>query len=234
MKVLVTGSTGFIGKWIMNELNCSDYKVIAFSGDVRDKRTFPNDSFDAIIHLAALITHRKRYTFQDLYEVNVEGTRNLCEVYSTAKMIYISTNDVTRVEPLSDYAKTKLEAEKVVEKHKSYAIIRLPSVFGPNQRQAKLIPLLFRKYLENEECTIFNNDLREYIFVETLAKRIVENIAQTGIITMKGVKIRNFDLDIMIGAVCHGEEIHNLTSEEQEFFSNLKKCLPKKGEIYEN
>lgn len=225
MKVLVTGATGFIGEWIMKELKRSEHIAIAFSGDVRDKNTFPKGSFDVVIHLAAMITHRQQHSQKDLADVNVNGTKNICEVYSDAKIFYISTTDVTRSQ-LSDYAKTKLAAEKIVEKHIDYAIIRLPSVFGPHQRQAKLIPLLFKKYTDNAECTIFNNDLREYIFVKTIAKRIVESIDQVGIITIRGVKIRNFDLDKMIRAICHGEEISGLTLEEQEFFSNLKECFP--------
>jgi nucleoside-diphosphate-sugar epimerase len=233
MNILVTGATGFIGEWIMKELKCSDHTAIAFSGDVRDKNTFPKGSFDVVIHLAAMITHRQQYSQKYLADVNVNGTKNICEVYSDAKIFYISTTDVTRPQ-LSDYAKTKLEAEKIVEKHKDYAIIRLPSVFGPKQRQAKLIPLLFNKYLKNAECTIFNNDLREYIFVKTVAKRILENIDQIGIVTIHGVNIRNFDLDKMIRAICHGEEISGLTLEEQDFFSNLKECLPHQSVIYEN
>lgn len=226
MKVLITGATGFIGKWVMEELDVSEtqYTAIAFSGDVRDKSTFPR-AFEVIIHLAALVTHRQHQTAEDFYEVNVQGTKNLCEAYPLAKMICISTTDVTR-EQLSDYAKSKLEAEKIVGKQDNYVIIRLPSVFGPKQRQIKLIPLLFRKYCQNNECTITNNDLREYVYVGVLAKHIVDSMDQKGICTIKGFKIRNFDLDRMICAVCEGKKLPNLTSEERDFFVCLEQCLP--------
>lgn len=225
MKVLVTGARGFIGKWVMKELDASKHTAVAFSGDVRDKSTFPKESFDVIIHLAAIITHRQNQTVVDFDKVNVQGTKNLCEVYSSAKMIYISTTDVTR-EQLSDYAKSKLEAEKNVEKQNNYAIIRVPSVFGPKQRQIKLIPLLFRKYCQNGECTIVNNDLREYAYVEVLAKHIVNSMDQKDIITIRGFKIRNLDLDIMIRAICRREKISDLTPEEQNFYFHLEQCLP--------
>lgn len=224
MKVLVTGATGFIGKWVMKELDASEHTAFAFSGDVRDKSTFPKESFDVIIHLAAIVTHRQNQAVGDFDTVNVQGTKNLCEVYSSAKMIYISTTDVTR-EQLSDYAKSKLEAEKIVEKQDNYAIIRLPSVFGPKQRQIKFIPLLFRKYCHNDECTIINNDLREYIYVEDVAKHIIDSMNKRGVITIKGFKIRNLDLDTMIRAICQREIIPDLTPEEQKFFFNLEQCL---------
>jgi Nucleoside-diphosphate-sugar epimerases len=233
MKILITGATGFIGEWVMNELKRSEHSAIAFSGDIRDKNTFPKGAFDAIIHLAAIITHREQYSLKDMIEVNIEGTKNICEVYSESKIVYISTTDVTK-QPLSDYAMTKLESEKIVKMQQNYVIMRLPSVFGPHQRQAKLIPLLFRKYTENAECTIFNNDLREYIFVKTLARQIVEGIDQVGVITISGIKIRNFDVDKMIHAICEHREISGLTPKEKEFFLNLKECFPRQGESHEN
>ena len=186
MKVLVTGATGFIGEWVMKELDASEHTAVAFSGDVRDKNTFPKEPFDVIIHLAAIVTHRQHQTVGDFDEVNIQGTKNLCKAYPSAKTIYISTTDVTR-EQLSDYAKSKLEAEKIVEKQDSCVTIRLPSVFGPKQRQIKLIPLLFRKYCQNGECTIISNDLREYIYVGDLAKQIVAGMTRGGYHHLRGV-----------------------------------------------
>lgn len=225
MKVLVTGAKGFIGQWVLKEMNSSGHTVTAFSGDVRDKSSFPKGPFEAIIHLAAHITHRQHHTAEDFYEVNVQGTKNLLETYPEARMVYISTTDVMG-EQLSEYAQTKLEAEKFVEKLSNYVIIRLPSVFGPNQQQIKLIPLLFRKYCQNGECTITNNDLREYIYVEYVAQHIVACMEKKGTITLEGFKIRNFDLDTMIRAICKRETIPNLKPEERDFFTCLKQCLP--------
>ena len=209
----------------MKELVASEHIAVAFSGDVRNRNTFPKGLFEIIIHLAARIPHRQNQTAGDLCEVNVQGTENLCKAFPSAKMVCISTTDINRKQ-LSEYAKSKLEAEKIIEKQENYVIIRLPSVFGPKQRQNKLIPLLFRKYCQNGECTINNNDTREYIYVEDVATQIISNILEKGIITLRGYKIRNVDLDTMIRAVCKGEIISELTFEEQEFFVRLTQCLP--------
>jgi nucleoside-diphosphate-sugar epimerase len=225
MKVLVTGARGFIGRWVIKELESVGHTVIILPGDVRNKNAFPKVPIKVVIHLAAIITHREQYDSNDLYEVNVQGTKNILEAYPDAKMVYISTTDIER-EQLSEYAKTKLESEKLVEQKDNYVVIRLPSVFGPQQRQNKLIPLLFKKYCRNTECTISNNDLREYIFIEDVAKQIVNNIEKTGIIRIEGFKIRNFELDAMIHAVCKGNIIPNLTQQEKYFLACLEKCLP--------
>ena len=76
MKVLITGSTGFLGKWVLKKINEASHSVIVFSGDVRDRKTFPRVSVDAVVHLAAVVD--KRFWDSDrLFEVNVIGTQNL-------------------------------------------------------------------------------------------------------------------------------------------------------------
>lgn len=225
MRILVTGSEGFIGQWVMRELEKTEYAASGFRGDVRDKSTFPKEPFDAVIHLAALIPHRQRHTSDDLYEVNVQGTKNLLEAFPYSKIIFISTTDVTRDE-LTEYAQTKLEAERIVSARRNSLIIRLPSVFGPNQRQKKLIPLLFEKYCNNEPCKIINNELKEYIYVEDAAQQIVAKMDKKGIVRIEGFKIRNLDLDVIIRAICKGDEIPKQSFEYQKLINQLNRCLP--------
>ena len=224
MKVLVTGATGFIGKWVMKELDASEHVAVAFVGDVRDERAFQG-FFTRIIHLASLVTHRQLYTAEVLHEVNVRGMENLLRTYPEAKIVYVSTIDVVR-ETLTDYAETKLAAEKLAEKYGNCVIVRLPSVFGPEQRQVKLIPLLFQKYSRGSECTIINNNLNEYIYVEDVAKQLVGAMDQNGIITLEGFKIKNLDLAMMIQTICQGKGASCESPEEQKFFIDLKRCYP--------
>ncbi len=224
MKVLVTGATGFIGKWVMEKLDVSEHTAIAFSGDVRDKSTFPKVSFEVIIHLAAKVDKRF-WGSNNLSKVNVEGTENLREQYSDSKIVYISSADVEK-EIWSEYAKTKKESENLILRNPKNLVMRPPSIFGPGDPHDKLIPRLFRKYLEGEECEIMNNDKNEYMYVADIAKYIVDGMDKQGIIRLKGFKIRNFDLDRMIRAVCEGKKLPNLTSEERDFFVCLEQCLP--------
>ena len=225
MKVLVTGAKGFIGEWVVKELVKNHHEPVIFSGDVRDKDTFPEDSFGAIIHLASLITHRQVHSKEMFYDVNVQGTKNLLEKYPKTKMVYASTVDITR-SPLSVYAETKFAAEKVVVKGNNCVIVRLPSVFGPKQRQVKLITLLFKKYCRGEECIIHNADVREYLYVEDAAGYLVAALDLDGVITLRGSKVSNADLDIMIRTISQGDEITGLRTDEQRFFDQLKQCLP--------
>ena len=223
MKVLVTGATGFIGEWVMKELDASEHTAVAFSGDVRDKSTFPKGGFEVIIHLAAKVD-KKFWESNDLYNVNVDGTKNLIEQYPDSRIVYISSADVEK-EIMSKYAKTKKEPEKLVLHNPDNLVMRPPSIFGPGDTHDKLIPKLFKKYVDNGECDILNNDENEYMYVGDVAKHIVDNMDKRGIIRLRGFKVRNSDLDAMIQAVCEGKKLPNLMPEERHFFVCLEQCL---------
>lgn len=223
MKILVTGSNGFIGKWVLKELKDLNYKAIAFPGDVCDMRTFPKGPYDMVIHLAAKVD-KKYWRSKYLYKVNVEGTKKLLKKYSDSKFIYISSTDTEKV-ILSEYGKTKKAPEGAVLENPNNLVIKLPSVFGPGDKHNKLIPRLFKKYLVNEECRILNNNENEYMYVEDIAMYIVSFMYKKGVIRPEGFKIRNSDLSIMIRAVCKGEKIRYRTTKERHFIFCLEQYL---------
>jgi len=224
VKVLITGSTGFLGKWVLKKINEASHSVIVFSGDVRDRKTFPRVSVDAVVHLAAVVD--KRFWDSDrLFEVNVIGTQNLLEHYQNSKFIFISSIDVEKSE-LTKYARTKKDAERLVMANPNNLIIRPPIIFGFGDTHDKLIQRLFNKYLKGQECTIINNEKNEYMHVKMAAQEIVDSLNNQGVKRLRGFKIKNLEIDAMIFAICNGERIPCSTREEQDFFATLGECLP--------
>ena len=222
MIILVTGATGFLGKYLLKELQKTDHIVYSLECDIRNIKQFPKLEFDCIFHLAALVTHTVDHTRNLLFQVNSQGTANLISKYPLAKFIFASTKDVYRKD-LSQYAKSKKIAEGLVITNSKNLIIRIPSIFGPNQRQRnKLIPKLFRKYINNESCIIYNNDSREYIYVEDAATKLVKNIENSGIIDMNGFTISNHRLDTIVRSVCCQKYITFSSEEEITFITKLK------------
>lgn len=124
MKILVTGSSGFIGSHLVEHLVSQNYKVIAFDrynsnndlgwlegskfknkinfvlGDIRDyDSVFKSmQGCDAVIHLAALIGIPYSYFSPTAYvKTNIEGTLNILEAAKNLKMkqvIVTSTSEV--------------------------------------------------------------------------------------------------------------------------------------------
>lgn len=105
---------------------------------------------DYIYHLAGVI---KAYSFEDYYRGNVQLTKDLIEAVTEAKparlkrFLHLSSlaasgpagsvsgiNEETSCHPITDYGKTKLEAEEVLRNYFErvpITILRPPPVYGP-------------------------------------------------------------------------------------------------------
>lgn len=115
MKVLVTGATGFLGKYVIEELVDHQYEVLAFGRNnsigeqlVNSQVTFMKGDFvqyddiehavrdvDMVIHAGALSTVWGKW--QDFYDTNVLGTENVlraCEKYKIQKVVFISSPSI--------------------------------------------------------------------------------------------------------------------------------------------
>ena len=144
MKILVTGASGFVGRYLINHLSKTD-EVIAC---VRKKSNLlpssvqqivsnnffdiaiPKDT-DVIVHLAG-IAHNKNNSVDEFKKINVDGTLELARKALEAnikRFIFISSIGVNgnsthgkafteqdTPNPTNDYTKSKYEAEKALAK----------------------------------------------------------------------------------------------------------------------
>lgn len=146
MKVLVTGGSGFIGRYLVRELLGHGYEVRVLTrresmgiesvevshGDITDMDTIlpALEGIDAVFHNAAYATDWGKK--EEIYRTNVKGTKNVAEACSTAgvdRMVFTSSagiygfpnssKEITEEspkKPLNTYHKSKLDAEIELEK----------------------------------------------------------------------------------------------------------------------
>lgn len=157
--ILLTGSTGFLGKNLINNLPAkiiktlnrsdSDYEV-----DLSLNAPCFKDNFETVIHNAgkAHFIPRSKAEIAAFYDVNVLGTKNLLIGLSKSppkRFVFISSvsvyglvfgQNINESRPLlanDPYGKSKIEAEDVVKKwcdenNVICTILRLPLVVGFN------------------------------------------------------------------------------------------------------
>ena len=115
MKILVTGATGFLGKYVIDELLAHDYTIVAFGRNEKIGKTLENDrvqfikgdlsaieelrqafqSVDAVVHAGALSTAWGPW--KAFYQANVVGTKNvldLCREYAVKRLVYVSSPSI--------------------------------------------------------------------------------------------------------------------------------------------
>ncbi len=132
-----------------------------YFGDLKDISTLNGllEDVEIIIHLAGSI---RGNSFKDFYEGNVKTTENLINLIKSSKnkvkkFVYISSysamgpnkseellTEEDEPFPISDYGKSKLEAENLVKSESPvpFTILRLPGVYGPEDKET----FLFFKY----------------------------------------------------------------------------------------
>jgi len=156
LNVAVTGSSGFIGNSVCDRLKSCQYNVIPIATrlQVHDfLNELENDKFDIVIHCAGKLNG----TSDELYESNVGLTKRIVNSIpngSQVRLIFMSTgavygNTVESVSseldvniPLDLYGQTKLEAEMEVLKYSRSTILRLPSVYGENNKKGLVFHVL--------------------------------------------------------------------------------------------
>jgi dihydroflavonol-4-reductase len=159
VRVLVTGAGGFLGNNVCRRLIERGHQVRALvhsdksltaladlpslqlcKGDVLDPKSLKTATarIQGVIHCGGFVYIGRKKT-RKLYDINVEGTKNLLRVVSTKNlpMVFVSSIDAIATEGslLSPYARTKHLAEESVFhlKHKApLAIVRPGFMLGPN------------------------------------------------------------------------------------------------------
>ena len=205
MKILVVGGAGYVGGGIVDKLmNNHDVtvydsliyetsyrkKVNFIFGDIRDyeKLNAILNDYDAVIWLAALVGDGACSINPALtQEINSESVRNLVQNYH-GRIVFLSTCSVygaqdgilsekSSTNPLSEYASSKLVAEKYLEQSNAI-IFRLGTLFGISDQYSRIrldlvVNILVTKALMENKMSVFGgNQWRPLLHVNDVANAI--------------------------------------------------------------
>ena len=205
MKVLIVGGAGYVGGGIVdllskeNEVTVYDSLIYENSyrknvdfifGDIRDYKKINNilDQYDAVIWLAALVGDGACAINPALtHEINSETVKNLAKNFK-GKIVFLSTCSVygaqegildesSEVNPLSEYASSKLIAEKYLADSDSI-IFRLGTLFGIGDKFSRIrldlvVNILTTKAYIDKKMSVFGGEQwRPLLHVQDVANAI--------------------------------------------------------------
>lgn len=197
-KVLVTGSSGFIGRKLSKKLRQKNIEVVEFSRensrDVTKKESFKHlGSVDTVFHLAAVSGYKDCGENTNLaYEVNIKGTVNVLEYCRKvgAKMIFPSTyvydqpyeelkTETSACKPTTHYSFTKWLGEELCCFYSrvfklNTLILRTGNVYGYGQEDKYLVPIIFNHILNSQALTLTRPEIeRSFIYIDDLAEAYI-------------------------------------------------------------
>lgn len=215
MKLLITGAGGFIGRNLIERLkhisNIDIYTISRISimpessvtnycCDILDEhavyKIFEQQTFDVVIHLAALTAHEDIINNKNLaLRTNLRGTENIIGAFNrfcrNAVFYYASSGKVygrTNEMPITEYAierpttilgKGKYITERIIEfyaedvESNKYTIMRIFNVYGGGQRENFIVPTLLKQLSKGNQLELGNiYDKRDYLYIEDLISAI--------------------------------------------------------------
>ena len=204
MKVVVTGSEGFIGKHVVRALGAAGHTPVAFDvvlgNDIRNPGTpFQNIKIDALIHLAAMANPRLCDADPSAaFDVNVNGTAQILRwalESGARKVVFASSAHVYGISPRylptpethplylqNTYTMTKILGEQLCalyhENHGlSYTTLRLYNAYGPGQGAGYFIPDMMAKAKAGAISLSGGNTTKDFVYITDVAKAFVLALA---------------------------------------------------------
>ncbi len=215
-----------LAQYFRGNLQASNHKTVKL--DLRNvgktREIIENFLPEIIIHAAAISkpAEAEQLGYSETAKINVEATKTLARIANelNAKIIFFSTDlvydgngkpfkkETEKTEPISVYAKTKLDAEKEIrENSDNYLILRIALHFGIGLNGAKNhFSEIFEKLAEKKPVKLFYDQYRTPLEATQSAKiilQLLETNVKNEIINFGGKeRVSRFELGEILAEIC--------------------------------
>lgn len=184
MRVLITGSNGFIGKNLVSTLETMNHiEILKFDKEhTLSQLKALTQNCDFVIHLAGV---NRPDNIDEFYEGNATLTELLCQYLNENKNnapILMTSSIQANLD--NDYGKSKRAAELILEKHYGenaapVYIYRLPNLFGKWSRPFynSVVATWCYQIARGEMITVTDEDIElTFVYIDDLIREIVQHL----------------------------------------------------------
>lgn len=171
MKIVITGSHGFIGTHLLSSLDAHD--IVEWDTKIgKDIKDFYLDGDeDFVIHLAGLISPRDSINEpHDYWLQNVEYSKKVFDICKDVPMVYASSA-AAKEYWRSPYGTTKKVLETLA--HKGHVGLRFESIYGDGASDIGLITRI-----KNGTIKYHTNHIRDFVHIDDIIGSILLFIGQ--------------------------------------------------------
>lgn len=231
--VLITGSSGFVGKWLTQSLTKKGFSIIKFD---KEENKFINNwnhlkeikEIDFVFHLAAIsfvpfATKNPRLA----YEINTFGTLNILELcrLNNAKLIfpssyiygtpkYLPIDEKHPINPQNTYAKSKFLAEELIKAYEEdyglkSIILRFFNIYGPGQSNIFLISKIVSQLKKGKIVLDDPKPKRDFVYIQDAINAYIKAMAykKSGIFNIGSGKSHSVDEIVKKVIEIYGKEV---------------------------
>ena len=182
MRILLTGSEGFVGKNLSKVLDKKKETVIPFDSGENLKK-WKEDFYclyrdiqqpDFIIHTGAV--SNSQASTQELFEMNYETTYFLARAAYEWNARFIFLSSCQAIDPKIPYGWSKRCCEDLIRGnlHDNYfSILRIFNIWGGDESD-KVSPSIAYKLATKQLAYVFNDCVRDFIHVRDLCELLVD------------------------------------------------------------
>ena len=238
-KVLVTGSEGFIGKYLVEQLRFLNYEVFSYNrtdGDIEFESTWEKfEKVDIVIHLAAKsFVPNSWIQPKEFVNTNLNGTLEAlkyCKKHNS-KLLFLSTylygnpiilpvSENSIIDCTNPYTLSKKMAEDVCLFYNKVfnipvTILRPFNVYGPGQSEYFIIPKICNEVINSGFVKLGDvSPKRDFVFINDLIDAIVLSIDN-----LNGFNIYNIGSGKSISIFDVVNSIFNLSGVNNNYISD--------------
>lgn len=201
MKILVTGSSGFLGLHVLEKgrqlhqvfgtshnFDNPDLLKMDVSKEQDVNRVIASVEPDVVVHAAAMRNDAVERNHEEGFAVNVQGTRNLAEAckkrdiflaYVSSDLVFDGNKGLYKEDdepnPVSYFGCTKMLAEKsICEVGARYCVARTSMLYGWDRRSSNFAMTVIKNLRAKKEFEVVKDQFVTPSYVENIADMILE------------------------------------------------------------